>query len=125
MDTEKTMIKEMAYKLVEQETQFLQTVTKQTDDAGFGTGAIEPGTVLNQAVLLGACNYLMHYDFEAIGETHVAYLSRSAFLEATEYVNNLAIEGFVDYLLKLPGFGYLSKGLARKIIHTSSLVNIH
>jgi hypothetical protein len=80
--------------------------------------------MLNQAVLLGACNYLMHYDIHAVGDVQVAYLSRKNFLKGTESINNLAIDNYVDFLLRLPGFDHLSKGVAKKIINTSKMVNI-
>lgn len=80
--------------------------------------------MLNQAVVLGACNYLMHYDIHAVGDVQVAYLSRKNFLKGSESINNIAIDGYVDFLLRLPGFDHLSKGVAKKIINTSKMVNI-
>ena len=78
----------MAFRLVEQEMQMLKTIVKHENEAGYGYGLVEPGSVLHQGVLLGACNYLMHYDFEALGETHVAFLSRSDFKDGTESINS-------------------------------------
>lgn len=114
----------MAFKLIEDEQCQLSTIVRSENALGYGEGMMEAGCVLNQAVLLGACNYLMHYDVHAVGDVQVAYLSRKAFIEGTESINSMAIDGYVDFLLRLPGFGHLSKGVAKKIVNTSKMVNI-
>lgn len=39
-------------------------------------------------------------------------------------INSTAVEGLVDHLLRHPIFRQLSRGVARKVIYTSRLVNI-
>ena len=65
----------------------------------------------------------MHYDIHAVGEVQFAYLSHKNFKKGVESINSMAIESYVDFLLHLPGFEHLSRGVARKIIYCSIKVN--
>jgi hypothetical protein len=113
----------MAFTLVEADLSQLSSIINKENSQGNGIGEIGPGTVLNQAMLLGAQNYLLHYDLEADGPVRVAYLSRKQFMHGVEAINNTAIENYVDYLCKLPGFEAVSRSVARKMIYTSRMVS--
>jgi hypothetical protein len=66
---------ELAFNLVMQEMQYLSGLIHLEDQTGHGLGKVKHGAVLNQATLLGFCNYLLHYDLQAVGKVQVAYLS--------------------------------------------------
>ena len=121
---EKLLLRDMGFKLIEDEQNHLKTAVRHQNSLGYGEGKLEAGCVLNQAVLLGAVNYLMHYDIHAVGEVQFAYLSHKNFNKGVESINSMAIESYVDFLLHLPGFEHLSRGVARKIIYCSKMVNI-
>lgn len=54
----------------------------------------------------------------------LAYISRREFKTGIAAVNDEAIDGLIDYMLKLKLFEKLSRGLLKKIIKTSRLVNL-
>ena len=50
-------------------------------------------------MLTGNHQYLLHYDFKALGNVKVAYLSRNEFDKGILSINSHAVDQLVDYLL--------------------------
>jgi hypothetical protein len=63
---------------MEQELQKLEKITRFPNSEGYGEGIAEPGFSFHQALLSGIVSdqYLLHYDFIAVGDVTLAYMNQ-------------------------------------------------
>ena len=62
-EEEKSFIINTTIKMIDQELDHLEEITKEPNPMGYGEGRVGPGHVIHQGVLTGTHQYLLHYDF--------------------------------------------------------------
>ena len=78
LEEEKAYSCRVSIRLMEQELKKLEAITRYPNAEGFGEGIAEPGFSFHQALLSGivAHQYLLHYDFIAVGDVTLAYMNQ-------------------------------------------------
>ena len=81
---------------------------------------------MHQALIAGAFShqYLLHYDFQALGDCTLAYMNRKDAWKAIEKIENNAVLDLAEFISELPVFFNQSKNNLKKIIKTAKLVQL-
>ena len=117
---EKLYLKNICFKLIKDEQNHIKKAVHHRNSLYYGEGKLEAGCILNQAVVLDAVNYLIHYDIQAVGEVKFANLSQKTSKKtqkaSTLWPSKTMLTSYCIFLAQNTSLGALCERLSTALI---------